>query len=480
MRLRLLHIRNLECPGRFFGSITGTVEKIRDIKTLVVSNFFPDPSASAAGARTQALLEGLSQMSLVHLVTSVPPPAKTQPSSQAVAADPYDIIEILERQNISWSCLPPNRSQQTKEFCPQFPKVSTILFDRFYVEEAYSFAFKEYYPESALILDMQDMHSLRRGREKLVKEWDVSHSGDPFLVLEQVMTHTPCADDPLFMRELASIHRSDLTLVCSSHELKLLQSMYAISASKLCLAPFFVPLDHLRQPDFKTTSPQTFLFCGGFRHSPNVDAVRILLRFVWPRIREALPTATLHIHGAYCPSEFRERHNPSRTGVHIHGYTPSLHDVFSQQGCILLAPLRFGAGIKGKIIDAWTYGVPVVTTPVGSEGLILHTEGTKSSFGGGVAWTVDEFVEMAVELAISSNFRHRAITCGQEILRRKQDRSSNWGYVQSAISSTQWNLLKRRQEDYTRALLWHQSARSTEYFSKWIELKESQLENLSS
>lgn len=449
-----------------------------EIKTLVVSNIVPDSSASAAGVRTQALLTSLAQDFPVHLVTSVststsvPKPEKSTVS----AAKARDVIEeILALRNISWSHLPPNRSDQLREFCRQHSKVTTILFDRFYNEEAYSFAFKEYYPDATLVLDMQDMHSLRGGRESIVHHWDSRHTGgDPFQVLDQVMTYIPSIEEPQFLRELASIHRSDLTLVCSPYELSLLQSVYGISSSKLCLAPFFVPIKQVHEAPIPASSTPSFVFCGGFKHAPNLDAVRILLRHIWPRIRTHLPTATLHIHGAYCPIEFQQAHSPKEHGIHVHGYTPSLDQVFlDRQGGVLLAPLRFGAGIKGKIIDAWTYGMPVVTTPVGSEGLIGYGQGELSSFGGGVAWTLEDFVEMAVEHAVSSDTRHQATKSGQELLRKNQNGTTNGERVKASLNETTTNLQVKRRHDYTRALLWHQFTRSTEYFSRWIELKES-------
>jgi hypothetical protein len=485
-------------------SVQGADQSFR--KTLVLSNIFPDPSASAAGVRTQALLDGLAQSSSVHLATSVSSDDKKQeeprqksassPSLKSAAvsaaAARTTIIEDLARRDISWSWLPPNRSQQLDEFVQQHSKttVDKIIFDRFYIEEAYSFAVKECYPEAALILDMQDMHSLRGGREKIVKDWDKkNYAGeDPFQVLEAVMSHIPSIVDdstskqqqqqqkPLLLRELGSIHRSDLTLVCSPYELELLESTYGISSSKLCLAPFFVAPSQIRQIIESSTSttigknPASFVFCGGFKHAPNVDAVRLLLRDIWPRIRTNLPTASLHIHGAYCPAEFRNAHSPSEKGVHVHGYTPSLEHVFgASPGSILLAPLRFGAGIKGKIIDAWTWGIPVVTTPVGSEGMTPDN----TSFGGGIAWSVEDFVNMATELATDANVYIDHAKRGQDLLRRLQDQRQNWGRVESSITTTVDDLYARRKTDYTRALLWHHSARSTEYFSRWIELKET-------
>lgn len=452
-------------------------------KTVFVANVFPDASASAAGVRTLALLDGMAKSSSVHLVTAVSnevsserssPGRQTTNSVFAAAAPPQDLMDDLARRNISWSWLPPNRSQLVKEFSKHHTDVGTILFDRYYVEEAFSFALKECYPKAARILDMQDMHSLRKVREKLVMEWDTKsdRSDDPLQVLDLVMTHVPSVDNPQLLRELGSIHRCDLTLVCSPYELQLLESTYCIASSKLCLAPFFVATDALRPISETPFGSPLFVFCGGFKHAPNVDAVRLLLRTIWPKIRAKLSTASLHIHGAYCPMEFRNAHSPNEKGIHVHGYTSSLEQIFGRPGGVLLAPLRFGAGIKGKIIDAWSHGMPVVTTPIGSEGM-TSDESSEISFGGSVACSLDQFVDAAVELSTSQTAHVDAVRRGQELLRAMQNQESNWARVASTVKDVTAKLHCRRRADYTQALLWHHTARSTEYFSRWIEMKET-------
>ena len=420
-----------------------------------------------------------------------------------MASSAQDIILDLSQRNISWSSLSPNRSNQVQELAHQLlpRRIDRILFDRFYVEESFSFALRKEYPQASLVLDMQDMHALRSDRESLVKAWDSKYSTttttsstergqvDCFGVLPAVMDHIPSTESDKLLRELGSIHRCDLTLVCSPYELKLLTTTYGVDASKLCLAPFFVDPTQIRSIDFTTPStnddnppPPSFVFCGGFKHPPNVDAVRLLLQFIWPAIRKQLPMATLHIHGAYYTDHlFRQLlKNPVESGVFIHGYTANLQDVF-RAGGILLAPLRFGAGLKGKIIEAWSFGLPVVTTPVGSEGFLLGTgepedeeeeELTTTSFGGTISWSIDDFVHAALELAFERSSYVDAVRRGQAILHRTQDKGMNWAKVEGALMTTEKELSGRRKQDYTRALLWHHSARSTEYFSRWIELKE--------
>ncbi|RZA18576.1 MAG: glycosyltransferase, partial [Lysobacteraceae bacterium] len=110
------------------------------------------------------------------------------------------------------------------------------------------------------------------------------------------------------------------------------------------------------------------LFVGGFRHPPNVDAVLWFVREVFPRIRSLRPGMQFHCIGGDVPAEIR---NLSRLdGVHLHGHVPDLQPWLD--GCrISVAPLRYGAGVKGKVNQAMAHGLPVVATSPAVEGMHL-------------------------------------------------------------------------------------------------------------
>ena len=552
-----------------------SIEK-KTVKPRVVffSNVYPDPSASAAGVRTQFFLEQMSSSSLPSS-SSVPPndnrnllfqsvqfatassssKSKSFPSpnkkktvnrrNEAARRATYrrnkEIQDnLLEKYNVPIVSVPPNDSEAMANFCSSLflgsspakehfhpPSDLLVIFDRFYSEEAYSFSIREQMRQRCsnvnvdiedstptLVLDMQDMHSLRWGRQQVVQQFDKkqamtnnSSDMDPLECLNEVMEYRPTAsNNPHLLRELASIHRCDMTWVCSPYEMKLLNQTYQIPESKLTLASFYVeqlqaPLSSLEQDvglsnieEAMTTDQQEngveFVFCGGFRHAPNVDAVHVLLEHIWPRIRKQLPASTLHIHGAFCPSSILSQDDASR-GVHIHGYTESLDEVFSfapQSKKILLAPLRFGAGIKGKIVDAWRYGMPVVTTPVGSEGMTMASGLSKESrgyegqklFGGLIASNLHEFCEMAISVAGDPElYQEKQIEATQVLTELYGHDSSSpegtrrWNLVLRRLENKMENIDSFRESDFVRSLLWHQTARSTEYFSRWIELKDT-------
>ncbi len=560
----LVGIVSTRIPSNFIGSAF-----YRKYTSVVISNVYPDVSASAACVRTNSIVQGLARLpikarrgdfktddngdsSTTSSGISSTTTTAADANNRVYYATSVDISDNKERENpflgddlnplddpessagtIQMIHLPPNRSDLAeKHFSMETndslePKSTTnatkndsdedqndirnkivdlVIFDRFFVEEAHSFRFREAFPNAAMVLDMQDMHSLRWGRQAIVENWDKEKrqetlykqcDWDPLKCLPRVMEYLPTAGETTkrndrFLRELASIHRSDLVLVCSPKEMQLLQIVYNVPKEKLCLASFFVEeklLQNSINPLPKTPSntnsiPPRFVFCGGFKHAPNADAVQMLIEWVWPKLKSKLPNASLHIYGAFCPDKLiaqSKTHKPE--GIYIHGYEPDLANIFGQDGGILLAPLRFGAGIKGKIIDAWTFGMPVVTTPIGSEGMTRSTsiddgvniDQSDALFGGSIASTLDDFCEKAIVIAQCPQTYREAQKNGRFLLRHLFSAPENWSNVRERLLKVmdKENLSQQRETDCTQAILWHQSLRSTEYFSRWVELKET-------
>lgn len=427
---------------------------------LVVSNLYPQPSASAAGVRTNYLLQQLcrdSDWSSIHYATGA---ASNEDDNRAVSE--------LTRQGVLFHSVPPNQSLKMLELLDRIENLSLVIFDRFYAEEAYSFHVYKHSPGAVRVVDMQDMHSLRQGRRTIVESnndesacWDC---------MTEALQCTPSNKDDMLLRELASMHRSDLSLVCSPHEYKLLINAYNSPSSKLCMAPFWVSKQ--QQPRLKFDERRDFVFVGGFRHAPNVDAVQQLANHVWPRIRKRLPESQLHVYGAYFSPSIHKLHDPD-DGFLIHGFVDRLDEALSDKR-VMLAPLRYGAGIKGKIIDAWMFGIPVVTTSIGSEGIasVSNCNDSDEKWGGTVANTIDEFVDGAIRLYTNSDVWEQSMETADTIL-GTQFSELQFETVSEALKDAVRNQKARRHDDYFGPLLWHQTARSTEYFSRWIECKEN-------
>ena len=109
------------------------------------------------------------------------------------------------------------------------------------------------------------------------------------------------------------------------------------------------------------------LFVGDLRYEPNADALRWFLHDIWPAVRAATPVAHLDVAGRTHPHQFSMGHDPS-TGVTIHGPVDDLEDYY-RSARVVVAPIRFGSGVRLKLLEAFARGRPVVTTTVGAEGI---------------------------------------------------------------------------------------------------------------
>ncbi len=163
--------------------------------------------------------------------------------------------------------------------------------------------------------------------------------------------------------EISVMQRADATIVISEQERELLQSecprvrTYAI--------PYVRELVGARHG---FAARRDIAFIGGFRHKPNIDALEYFVGQIWPQIRAELPDAQFVIVGSNAPDEVTDL--AQHPGVVMRGFVPDLATVFDRIR-LSVAPLRYGAGIKGKVGTSLCYGVPCVLTTVASEGMRL-------------------------------------------------------------------------------------------------------------
>jgi len=415
--------------------------------------------------------------------------------------------ESLERSGITTHRVSPNRGADFEDALDQ-AEPDAVIFDRFTAEEAFSFRVRAARPNAARILDMQDLHALRHARHDAVKRALKKNGADESeseSVLRASLAAVPAAGDPSVARELAAVHRCDLTLVCSPVETRLMRDRFGVPASKLVPASFFCETREktTAENDFASlresfASREGFTTIGTFYHPPNVDSVRWLATEVWPRIREALPDATMRVYGAYPTEAVKQLHRP-KEGFHVLGFAPSVEAAMDASR-VLLAPLRFGAGIKGKIVDAWMHGLPVVTTPIGAEGMRPgkdalwsgnDAEDQEEDWGG--RWrSLDaaSFARDAVALHEDADAWERARARGYVLIDELFSAERNLTAVRSATEALfvardgtsedatgTTTLESRRARDYVGGALWHHTLRSTEYFSRWIEMKETGMES---
>ena len=162
--------------------------------------------------------------------------------------------------------------------------------------------------------------------------------------------------------ELELCGKSDMVFVVSPVEAQLLASY--IPPTKIALLSNVHEL-HPRGPAFERRAG--IMFIGGFNHPPNVDAVEFFLDEVWPLLADQLPGLVVHIVGSKTPARISRR---ASARVVVHGYVPDLSQLY-QKVRLSIAPLRYGAGVKGKVNQSMAHGVPVVATSIATEGMFL-------------------------------------------------------------------------------------------------------------
>jgi len=202
---------------------------------------------------------------------------------------------------------------------------------------------RTYAPQAALIFHLADLHYLRLQRTAELKN-------DADIMAQAVLMKE---------RELALIATTDCTVTHSSAEQEILA--HEAPDSSVVLWPLMFEY-HGTTASF--TSRRDLCFLGGYRHPPNIDAVLYFVQEVFPLIKQAEPDIRFIIAGAHAPDELRSL---ARDDVIVKGMVGDLRDLFDP--CrVFVCPLRVGAGVKGKVVSALSYGVPVVSTSVGVEG----------------------------------------------------------------------------------------------------------------
>lgn len=228
------------------------------------------------------------------------------------------------------------------------PRFDVAMVSRHYVACEFLPLLRKHAPQARVLFDTVDLHYLRERRAAEL-------SGDGAALRAAGRTRA---------LELGLIADADATLVVSEVERDLL-AQDAPRAEVRVLSNLHEPA----APGPGRAQRKDLLFVGGFRHPPNVDAVLWFAREVFPRIRAASPDMRLHCIGGDVPAEVQAL--AEIDGIHVHGHVPELRPWLD--GCRLsVAPLRYGAGVKGKVNQAMAHGLPVVATTPAVEGMHLR------------------------------------------------------------------------------------------------------------
>jgi glycosyltransferase involved in cell wall biosynthesis len=404
---------------------------------LIIGFVWPEPNSSAAGTRMEQLLLLFKEWG--WKVTFATP-----------ALDSNFMIHLedigVEKKSIALNC------SSFDEFVQEL-NPSIVLFDRFLMEEQFGWRVAEFCPNALRILDTIDLHCLRLSRQKAFKEKRDFQFDD--LLTEDISK-----------REIASILRCDCSIMVSEFEMDLLKNTFKINASLLYYLPLL--LEPVSQDEIQQWLPfeerKDFIIIGNFLHEPNWNSVQYLKETIWPLIRKEIPEANLLVYGAYPSQKVLQLHQP-KEGFHIMGRADDAQEVVSKAR-IVLAPLRFGAGIKGKLLEAMQCGTPSITTSIGAESMFGDLP-----WNGFIKDNPEDFAAKAISLYQDKTTWIQAQQNGIQIIEKRYLKSNFVSEFKDYIRTLQNNLKQHRLNNFMGALLQHQTLQSSKYMSKWIEAK---------
>jgi glycosyltransferase involved in cell wall biosynthesis len=338
------------------------------------------------------------------------------------------------------------------------------------MEEQFGWRVEKCCPDALRVLETSDLQSLRDARQQRLKAHLKAHPGsDDFSALFAPALEEEfqlMADTDLAKREIAAIYRCDISLMISDVEIRLLTEQFKLPAALLHWCPLMMTPPTEALVPFEQRAH--FLSIGNFRHAPNWDAVLWMKNSVWPLIRQQLPGAQLHIYGAYTPPKATALHNPAQ-GFHVMNWAEDALQVMTAAR-ICLAPLRFGAGIKGKLADAMLCGTPNITTPIGAEAM-----GDERPWPGAIEQCADTLAAAAVALYQDRERWTQAQQDGHQLIASRYDRAVHGPALVECLQHCRSHLAAHRRSNFTGSMLRHHAHKSTQYMSQWIEAKNRSL-----
>lgn len=404
---------------------------IQSKRLLIIGFVWPEPKSSAAGSRMMQLIELFIEEGYEITFASTALNLEFSEDVSALGVTPKHIELNAASFDVFITDLQPD----------------IVVFDRFMVEEQFGWRVASCCPNALRILDTIDLHCLRLARQAAVKEQREFSLDDMY--------------SDAAKREIASILRCDVSLMVSEFEMELLQEHFKIGPNLLHYLPIFAS----RLNDVPTFEDRNgFMFIGNFLHEPNWDCVKYLSEVIWPLIHAKLPGAKMMVYGAYPMQKVMELHKP-KLNFYSLGRADDAIEV-AKNARVVLAPIRFGAGIKGKLLDAMQCGTPSVTSSVGAEGM----HGTVD-WNGFIQDNPNDFAEKAVVLYQDKMVWEESQQNGFEILEQRYKKDFFIRDFVDAIQLLRTHLESHRKANFIGSILHHHLLASTKYLSKWIEEK---------
>lgn len=302
-------------------------------RVLVIDATTPEPDKDSGSVRLVNILRGMVQLGLKPTFFA---------ENRQFLAGYSDALQQLGVEVLWGGWLDP-----VAHLREHGPRYRAIFVSRHYILAPLLSVIREYAPRARLLFDTVDLHYLREQRAAALE-----NRAD--LARQAAKTQ---------LAELRLVRAADVTLVVSPIEQALLER--EVPGARVVVLS---NVHEVAGPGPAFAERKDLYFVGGFQHTPNVDAVAWFVREIWPAITAALPDVRFHIVGSRMPDTIRAL---ASDRIVTHGFVPSM-DPFLD-GCRLsVAPLRYGAGVKGKVNQSMAHGQPVVATSIAAEGMNLR------------------------------------------------------------------------------------------------------------
>ena len=228
-------------------------------------------------------------------------------------------------------------------------KPDLVYLHRYTNASKYATMVRRYFPDTRIVYSVADLHFLRMERQSDI---------DPASVTKAQVAAQK-------REEMTAMMHADSIIVHSPVEAALLRD--AEPSLNVQVVPWTVVSRRPSKPFSERTGTG---FVGGFGHPPNADAVHYLLDEILPLVRPGLPDLKTYLIGSKMPDSIASLQVP---GVIPVGFVPELADVLGQLRCTVV-PLRYGAGIKGKVLESFAHGLPCIMSEIAAEGLELPSD----------------------------------------------------------------------------------------------------------
>ncbi|MBU2863515.1 glycosyltransferase [Reinekea forsetii] len=400
-------------------------------KALFIAKNWPEPNSTAAGRRTLDVLQIIEEMGFsIHI---------------ACTAEATPFQADFDQLGYATHAIDVNCSSFDQWVAKLQPAL--VIYDRFVMEEQFGWRVREQVPNALTLLDTSDLHCLRIAREKAFK-----HNKAINLFNETAV------------REISAISRCDFTLMISKAEIDILKTEFNIPSFKCLYLPFLVSkLPKPSQIRFKDR--QHLVMIGGFKHEPNRDATRWLREALWPAIRPLLPNGTeMHVFGAYADHAMNQLNAP-KVGFFVKGRTESSLKTVEQYR-LNLAPIRFGAGQKGKILEGWLTGTPTLTTPIGAESMLGDQPNIYE-----LSDKPELFAKQVAHYYLNEGQWQELQSDGYQRIAKDFLKESQIGAFTSTLENALTNVANHRSQDFWQQLMWQNQLGAMKYMSRWIEAK---------